>query len=250
MTDFDRSATRTAPTAGADMALDAGLRGFMIGVYNKVALGLVLSGAIAYLTSSVPAVRDLLFVVDGAGRLAGVTILGMIVAFAPLVILLGAAFALREPSPRSAGVLYWSIVGLIGASLGVVVLRYTGQSITTTFLVTAASFGALSLFGYTTKRDLGPVGSFLIVGVFGLIIASIVNIFVRSNAMAFVISAAGVLIFAGLIAYDTQRLKLTYYDLCGDRAAQGVATSYGALSLYINFINLFQFLLQFMGQRR
>jgi FtsH-binding integral membrane protein len=250
MTDFDRSAPRTAPAAGADMALDAGLRGFMIGVYNKVALGLVLSGAIAYLTSSVPAVRDLLFVVDGAGRLAGVTILGMIVTFAPLVILLGAAFALREPSPRSAGVLYWSIVSLIGASLGVVVLRYTGQSITTTFLVTAASFGALSLFGYTTKRDLGPIGSFLIVGVFGLIIASIVNIFVRSNAMAFVISAAGVLIFAGLIAYDTQRLKLTYYDLGGDRAAQGVATSYGALSLYINFINLFQFLLQFMGQRR
>ena len=183
MTDFNRSFPRTVPATGADMALDAGLRSFMIGVYNKVALGLVLSGAIAYLTSSVPAVRDLLFVVDGVGRLTGVTVLGMIVAFAPLVILLGAAFVLREPSPRSAGLLYWTIVSLIGASLGVLVLRYTGQSIATTFFVTAAAFGALSLFGYTTKRDLGPIGSFLIVGVFGLIIASIVNIFVRSDAM-------------------------------------------------------------------
>jgi hypothetical protein len=250
MTDFNRSAPRAALPAGADMAHDAGLRGFMIGVYNKVALGLVLSGAIAYLTSSVPAIRDLLFVVDGAGRLAGVTPLGMIVAFAPLIILLGAAFGMREPSPRSSGWLYWGIVSLIGASLGVVVLRYTGQSVATTFFVTAAGFGALSLFGYTTRRDLGPVGSFLIVGLFGLIIASIVNIFVRSNAVAFVISAAGVLIFAGLIAYDTQRLKLTYYALGADQAARGVATNYGALTLYINFINLFQFLLHFMGQRR
>jgi FtsH-binding integral membrane protein len=250
MTDFNRSIPRTTLPAGADMATDAGLRSFMIGVYNKVALGLVLSGAIAWVTASVPAIRDLLFVVDGAGRLAGMTVLGMIVAFAPVVILLGAAFAMRQASPRSSGLLYWSIVSLIGASLGVLVLRYTGQSIATTFFVTAASFGALSLFGYTTKRDLGPIGSFLIVGVFGLIIASIVNIFVRSNAMAFVISAAGVLVFAGLIAYDTQRLKAAYYELGADQAARGVATNFGALTLYINFINLFQFLLQFMGQRR
>ena len=249
MTDFNRSIPRAIP-AVADMARDAGLRRFMIGVYNKVALGLVLSGAIAYVTSSVPAIRDLLFVVDGAGRLRGVTVLGMIVAFAPLVILLGAAFAMRQPSVRGSGLLYWSIVSLIGASLGVLVLTYTGQSVATTFFVTAASFGALSLFGYTTKRDLSPIGSFLIVGVFGLIIASIVNIFLRSAAMAFVISAAGVLIFAGLIAYDTQRLKAIYYELGADQAARGVATNFGALTLYINFINLFQFLLHFMGQRR
>jgi FtsH-binding integral membrane protein len=178
------------------------------------------------------------------------TVLGVIVAFAPLVILLGAAFAMRQPSVRGSGLLYWSIVSLIGASLGVLVLTYTGQSIATTFFVTAASFGALSLFGYTTKRDLSPIGSFLIVGVFGLIIASIVNMFLRSDAMAFVISAAGVLIFAGLIAYDTQRLKAVYYELGADQAARGVATNLGALTLYINFINLFQFLLHFMGQRR
>ena len=178
------------------------------------------------------------------------TVLGMITAFAPLVILLGAAFAMRNASPRSSGILYWSIVSLIGASLGVLALTYTGQSIATTFFVTAASFGALSLFGYTTKRDLSPIGSFLIVGVFGLIVASIVNMFLRSDAMAFVISAAGVLIFAGLIAYDTQRLKAAYYELGGNHAARGVATNFGALTLYINFINLFQFLLHFMGQRR
>jgi FtsH-binding integral membrane protein len=249
MTDFNRGIPQAIP-AVSDMARDAGLRRFMIGVYNKVALGLVLSGAIAYVTSSVPAVRDLLFVVDDAGRLRGMTVLGMIVGFAPLVVLLGAAFAMRQPSVRGSGLLYWSIVSLIGASLGVLVLTYTGQSIATTFFVTAASFGALSLFGYTTKRDLGPIGSFLIVGVFGLIIASIVNIFLRSAAMAFVISAAGVLIFAGLIAYDTQRLKAVYYELGADKAARGVATNFGALTLYINFINLFQFLLHFMGQRR
>ncbi|MDB5433872.1 MAG: hypothetical protein JWR47_129 [Phenylobacterium sp.] len=249
MTDFNRGIPRAIP-AVADMARDAGLRRFMIGVHNKVALGLVLSGAIAYVTSSVPPIRDLLFVVDGAGRLRGMTVLGMIVAFAPLVILLGAAFAMRQPSVRGSGLLYWSIVSLIGASLGVLVLTYTGQSVATTFFVTAASFGALSLFGYTTKRDLSPIGSFLIVGVFGLIIASIVNIFLRSAAMAFVISAAGVLIFAGLIAYDTQRLKAIYYELGADQAARGVATNFGALTLYINFINLFQFLLHFMGQRR
>jgi FtsH-binding integral membrane protein len=249
MTDFNRDFPLPSATTG-DMALDAGLRSFMIGVYNKVALGLVLSGVIAYGAANLHGARDLLFVVDGAGRLRGMTVLGTLVAFAPLVVLLGAAFAMRNASPRSSGILYWSIVSLIGASLGVLVLTYTGQSIATTFFVTAAGFGALSLFGYTTKRDLRPIGSFLIVGVFGLIIASIVNLFLRSNAMAFVISAAGVLIFAGLVAYDTQRLKAVYYELGADPAGRGVATNFGALTLYISFINLFQFLLQVLGQRR
>jgi len=140
------------------------------------------------------------------------------------------------------------VVSLIGASLGVVVLTYTGASIASTFLITAAAFGGLSLVGYTTKRDLTGFGSFLIVGLIGLIIASIVNLFLQNSMMNFIISVLGVLIFAGLIAYDTQRLK--YYDLGGDQAAMGVATNYGALSLYINFINLFQFLLALFGERR
>jgi uncharacterized protein len=245
------SARQTGPVAGrADMAVDAGLRSFMIGVYNKVGLGLVLSAALAWVTSSVPAVRDLMFTVTPTGALASITPLGMVVAFAPLAILLVSMFTMRNPTSRGTSVLYWTIVSLIGASLGVVVLAYTGASVATTFLITAVAFGALSLVGYTTKKDLTGFGSFLIVGVVGLIIASVVNMFLRSPGMAFVINALGVLIFAGLIAYDTQRLKLTYYQVAGNENAMGVATSYGALSLYINFINLFQFLLALFGGRR
>jgi hypothetical protein len=250
MSDFNRGYARTIPADRADMSVDAGLRSFMLGVYNKVALGLILSAALAFITGAYPPVRDLMFRVTADGRAAGFTGLGMVVAFAPIVILLVSGFALRNPTPRSASALYWTIVSLIGASLGVVVLLYTGASIATTFLITAASFGALSLVGYTTKKDLTGFGSFLIMGVFGLIIASVVNMFLHSPAIYFIVNILGVLIFAGLIAYDTQRLKMTYYQLGGDQAAMGVATSYGALSLYINFINLFQFLLSMLGSRR
>lgn len=232
------------------MAVDAGLRSFMIGVYNKVALGLVVSAALAYLTSSVAPIRDLMFMLGADGRLAGMTPLGWIVAFAPLGILLVSGFAMRNPTSGAASALYWTIVAFIGASLGVVGLMYTGASIASMFLITATAFGALSLVGYTTKKDLTGFGSFLIVGVIGLIIASLVNLFLRSEAVQFAVSVIGVFVFAGLIAYDTQRLKLSYYELGENEAARGVATSYGALSLYINFINLFQFLLSLFGQRR
>jgi FtsH-binding integral membrane protein len=250
MSDFNRGYARSIPADRADMSVDAGLRAFMLGVYNKVALGLVISAALAYLTGTFPPIRDLMYQLTPDGRLAGFTLLGMIVAFAPLAVMLFGSFAMRNPSPSSSGALYWTIVTLIGASLGTVVLVYTGASVFQTFLITAAAFGALSLVGYTTKKDLTGFGSFLIIGVFGLIIAGLVNIFLKSPGLSFVINALGVLIFAGLIAYDTQRLKMTYYQLGGDQAAMGVATNYGALSLYINFINLFQFLLQFLGNRR
>ncbi len=248
MSDFNGNFVRSVTADRADMSVDAGLRSFMLGVYNKVALGLVLSAALAFITGAYPPVRDLMFVQTARG--IGYTGLGTIVAFAPLVLMLISGFAVRNPSPRSSGMLYWGIVSLIGASLGVVVLMYTGASIAQTFLITAASFGALSLVGYTTKKDLTGMGSFMIMGLFGLILASVVNIFLHSPALYFAVNALGVLIFAGLIAYDTQRLKGTYYSLGGDQAAMGVATNYGALSLYINFINLFQFLLRFMGNRR
>jgi FtsH-binding integral membrane protein len=250
MSDFNRGFSRTIPVDRADMSVDAGLRSFMLGVYNKVALGLVLSAALAFLTGAYPPVQQLMFRVTPDGRLAGFTLLGMVVAFAPLVILMVSGFALRNPTARSAGALYWTIVSLIGASLGVVVLAYTGASIASTFLITAAAFGGLSLVGYTTKKDLTGLGTFLIMGVFGLVIAMVVNMFLHLAAIAFIVNVLGVLIFSGLIAYDTQRLKMTYYQLGGDAQAMGVATSYGALSLYINFINLFQFLLSFLGSRR
>jgi FtsH-binding integral membrane protein len=248
MSDF-RNGYTTAP-ATADMSVDAGLRSFMLGVYNKVALGLLVSAALAWVTGSYPPVRDLMFAVSADGRLAGFTLLGMIVAFSPLVILLGSNFLMKNPSPSAAGGLYWLIVALIGASMGTVVLVYTGASVIQTFLITAAAFGGLSLFGYTTKKDLTGIGSFLIMGVIGLIIASVVNIFLQNTMMQMIISIAGVLIFAGLTAYDTQRLKMTYYALGGNQTAMSVATSFGALSLYINFINMFQFLLALFGGRR
>ncbi|HEY7900781.1 MAG TPA: Bax inhibitor-1/YccA family protein [Caulobacteraceae bacterium] len=245
MSDFDRGQAWSTGAAAPDMAIDAGLRGFMLGVYNKVALGLVLSAALAWVTGNYPPVRDLLFRVDVYGRI-GYTVLGMVVAFAPLAILLFQAFA-RRTSPRIAAVTYWAIVAMIGASFGMLFQIYAGASIAQTFLVTAIAFGGLSLVGYTTKRDLRPMGSFLIMGLWGLIVAMLVSLFFHSAAMVFAINAIGVLIFAGLIAYDTQRLKMMYYNLGGDQAGMSVATSYGALSLYLDFVNLFRFLLFFMG---
>ena len=249
MSDLNRGYARTIPADRADMSVDAGLRSFMLGVYNKVALGLVLSAALAWLTADFEPVRQLLYVTTPDGRLAGFTLLGTIIRFAPLAILLGAMF-MRNPSPAASGAIYWTVVTAIGAGLGVWLLAYTGSSVASTFLVTAAAFGALSLFGYTTKKDLTGIGSFLIMGVIGLLIASVVNIFLASSMMQFIISVLGVLIFAGLTAYDTQRLKMQYYELGGDQAAMGVATSYGALSLYLDFINMFQFLLALFGDRR
>jgi len=157
---------------------------------------------------------------------------------------------IRNPSPRAAGAVYWSVVAGIGAGLGVWLLAYTGSSVALTFLITATAFGALSLFGYTTKKDLSGFGSFLLMGLFGLVLASLVGLFWHPPGFSFIISVLGVLIFAGLIAYDTQNLKMTYYQLGGDSASMAVATNYGALNLYLNFINLFQFLLQFTGNRR
>ncbi len=248
MSDFDRGLVRPTTVAAPDMAVDAGLRAFMLGVYNKVALGLVLSAALAWVTGNYVPARAFLFRVDGAGHI-GYTILGMVVAFAPIAILLFQGFARRQ-SPQSASFTYWAVVSLIGASLGMVFLLYSGVGIFQTFLVTAAAFGGLSLVGYTTKRDLSGMGSFLIMGVIGLVIAMVVNMFLHSGPMALIINILGVLIFAGLIAWDTQRLKMTYYQIGGDQAAMSVATSWGALSLYLDFVNLFRFLLFFMGGRR
>lgn len=249
MSEYDRSYARTVPADRADMSVDAGLRSFMLGVYNKLALGLLLSAALAWLTADFAPVQQLLYQITPDGRLAGFTPLGMVIRFVPLAILLGAMF-IRNPSPRASGIIYWSVVTGIGAGLGVWLLAYTGASVASTFLITATAFGALSLFGYSTKKDLTGFGSFLIMGVVGLVLASLVNLFLQNSMMNFIISALGVFIFSGLIAYDTQRLKMTYYELGGDGASTAVATNYGALSLYINFINLFQFLMQFLGNRR
>jgi hypothetical protein len=248
MSDFNRGFARQGLATAPDMSIDVGLRAFMLGVYNKVALGLLLSAALAWTTGTVPAVRDLLWSSDALGR-RGLTILGAVIAFAPLAILIFQGFARRQTAER-ASFTYWAIVALIGASLGNIFMFYQDVAIFQTFLVTAGAFGGLSLVGYTTKRDLTGMGSFLIMGLWGLIFAMLASIFIHSQAMVFVINVLGVGIFAGLIAYDTQRLKMTYYHLGGDQTALSVATSYGALSLYLDFINLFRFLLYFMGGSR
>jgi FtsH-binding integral membrane protein len=251
MSDFNPNIVRNVTPAGvADMSVDVGLRRFMLGVYNKLALGLVVSAALSFLTGSVPAVQVLLFRLTPDGQIQGYTPLGWVVSLAPLGILLMSGFLARNITPRTASLIYWSIVALIGASMGSLLFLYTGVSIFSTFLVTASAFGVLSLIGYTTKKDLTGIGSFLIMGVWGLLIASIVNIWMQSAAIAYIVSGLGVLIFSGLIAYDTQNMKMRYYALGGDEAAMSVATSYGALNLYLDFINLFRFLLMFLGARR
>jgi len=242
--------TRSIPTGRADMAVDAGLRSFMLGVYNKMGLGLLLSAGLAYVAGTVDPVTAFVFQSPFV----------YVVMFGPLAILLISSFTMRNPSPTAANLVYWSVVSLIGISLGFWILRAAaGQlggtyqagmlTIMKAFLVTATAFGGLSLWGYTTKRDLSGFGTFLIMGLIGLVIASIVNIFIASSVLSFAISVIGVLVFAGLTAFDTQRLKFMYYQLGGEARAMSVATTYGALNLYLNFINLFQFILSLMSPR-
>jgi FtsH-binding integral membrane protein len=233
-----------------NLAMDLGLRNFMIGIYQKMGLGLLVTGALAYAVSTVPELKALMFQVTPDGRLAGYTMLGMIISFAPMVILLGSNFIMRSPNAVTSGALYWVVVALIGLSLGSVFLLYTGGSLASTFFITAAAFGGLSLAGYTTKKDLSGWGKFLIMAVIGLIVAMIANFFIKSSIFYYITSAIGVLVFSAFIAYDTQRLKNVYYELTGNQHSMAVMTNMGALSLYINFVNLFQFLLAFLGVRR
>jgi uncharacterized protein len=245
MNDFLRASSGAAGYGRtADMSVDAGLRGFMLGVYNKMALGLVLSAVLAFVAATVPPVTALVFG----------TPLKWVVMFGPIALLLGSAFLMKNPSPLATGVLYWTIVSLIGTGMGAIVMIYGAMpngmvDVAKAFFTTAAAFGALSLWGYTTKKDLSGWGTFLIMGVIGLIIASVINMFVASSVLGFAISAIGLLLFAGLTAFDTQNLKRTYYAIGGDQRSMAVATNYGALSLYINFVNMFQFILSMMSSR-
>ena len=223
-----------------DAAFDAGLRSYMLSVYNYMASGVLLSGVVA-----------LGFASSGlaAQVFGGPGILKYVLMFSPLIFIMVLGAGINRMSTGAAQMAFWAFAAIMGVSLSSIFLVFTGTSIAQTFFAVAAAFMGLSLYGYTTKKDLSGFGTFLIMGVIGLVIASIVNIFMQSGVMYLIISGAGVLIFSGLIAYDTQRLKMTYYALGGDKNAMGVATGFGALSLFINFINLFQFLLAFMGSR-
>ncbi|GIX17355.1 MAG: ABC transporter permease [Rhodothalassiaceae bacterium] len=244
--------TRTRVDARARaIARDEGLRAYMLRVYNLMASGVLLTGIFAILGFRVEAIRDLLYhpVVTPAGIGYGLTGLGWIVTLAPLGIVLAMSFG-RRMRPETAGTLFWIFSALMGLSLSSVFFVFTGVSIARTFFITAAAFGALSLYGYTTKRDLTGFGTFLFMGLIGIIIAALVNLFIRSTMMDFIISAVGVLVFAGLTAYDTQRLKDIYYEIADDGTAIRRAAIMGALALYLDFINLFLMLLRFIGDRR
>ena len=226
--------------------IDQGLRSYMLKVYNLMAVVLAITGLAAYFAFTF-AVSDGQLTAFGAAIYTSP--LKWVVIFAPLALVFFLSFRINSMSVSAAQTTFAVYAALVGLSLSSIFLIYTGQSVVQTFFVTAASFGALSLYGYTTRRDLSAMGSFLMMGLFGLIIASIVNIFLASSAMQFAISVIGVLIFAGLTAYDTQRIKEMYYA-ADDATMAGRKAIMGALTLYLDFINLFMFLLQFMGNRK
>ena len=229
-----------ATGAGArTAAYDAGLRSYMLSVYNYMASGVLLTGIVA-----------LLFATSGlaAQIFAAPGILAFAIMLSPLAFVLVLSFGINKLSTAQAQGAFWAFAAVMGVSMSTIFLRYTGSSIAITFFATAAAFLALSLYGYTTKRNLQAFGTFLIMGVVGLIVASLLNLWFQSGVMSLVISAIGVLLFAGLTAYDTQRIKLMYDQVAGTDM-MGKVVIMGALSLYLDFVNMFQFLLSFMGSR-
>jgi FtsH-binding integral membrane protein len=221
-------------------AFDAGLRAYMLSVYNYMASGVLLTGVVAMLFASSGLAQQILL---------GPGLLKYVIMFAPLAFMLVFSFGLNKLSTVATQAMFWAFAAVMGMSLSSIFLVYTQGSIAQTFFATAAAFLGLSLWGYTTKKDLSGFGTFLIMGLVGLIVASLINLFLRSSAMELVISAVGVLIFAGLTAYDTQKIKSIYAYVAGTDM-MGKSVVMGALNLYLDFINLFLFLLRFMGSSR
>ncbi len=255
MNDF-RYASRAGYDAQTlDTSVDQGLRSFMLGVYNKMGLGLLVSAALAYVAGTVTPVTALVFG----------TPLIYVVQFGPIALLFGSMFFMRNPSPAGSALLYWSIVALIGTGLGVWVLMATGgqsaetltgtvsvtmSTIAQAFVITAGAFFALSLWGYTTKTNLQPLGGFLVMGVFGVLAISLINIFfIESSGLQWLIQFAILGLMAGVTAWQTQSLKLSYHQIAGDQRSMAVMTNYGALNLYIAFVNMFQVILMMLGNR-
>ena len=240
----------TAARTGA--AVDEGLRSYMLSVYNYMSAGVALTGITAYVVSAFAVASEVggHVALTPFGQMLYQTPLMYVVMFAPLAFVMYLSYRVYKMSVASAQLAFWLFAAVMGLSLSSIFLVFTGQSITQVFFVTAAAFAGLSLVGYTTKKDLSGWGSFLIMGVIGIIIAAVVNLFLQSSAMQFAISVIGVLVFAGLTAYDTQRIKTGYYQLQGDATAVAKGAIMGALSLYLDFINMFTFLLQLFGSRR
>jgi FtsH-binding integral membrane protein len=226
---------------GADSraGIDEGLRRYMLKVYNYMTLGLALTGVIAFAVANSPTILNMIY---------GNAITSWIVMLSPLAFVLVLSFGINKLSTPMAQALFWAFAAVMGLSMASVFLVYTGSSIARVFFISSSVFAAMSLYGYTTKRDLSGMGSFLMMGLFGIIIASIVNMFLESSMMDFVISVVGVLIFVGFTAYDTQKIK-SEYDVNDSGALAEKKAVYGALNLYLDFINLFLFLLHLFGNR-
>jgi FtsH-binding integral membrane protein len=262
MSDYDRNVT-TAPFGQAigragSVAVDEGLRAYMLRIYNYMVLGLAITGAAALGTYMLSVTTDpsiaAMKMRDGLmltafGKALFVSWLKWVVIFAPLGLVFLLSFGIERMRPATAQLMFWIYAALVGVSLASIFMVFTHTSVVRVFFITAASFGALSLYGYTTQRDLTGMGSFLMMGLFGVILASVVNLFMASSALQFAISVGGVLVFAGLTAWDTQRLKTEYLYGAMDGETTERSAIIGALSLYLNFINLFTLLLQLLGQR-
>jgi uncharacterized protein len=256
MSDFDRNYTTARTGYRTDqVTIDAGLRAYMIRVYNYMTAGVALTGVVAWLAYQA-AGGDAIQV--AGGRISGLTTFGQaifgsplmwVLILAPLGLVFLISFGINRLSAATALGLFFLYAGMLGLSLAFIFLAYTGQSITQVFFISAATFGAMSLWGYTTKRDLTGVGSFMFMGLIGIVIASLVNIFLQSSPLGWAISVIGVLVFVGLTAYDTQRIKEMYSPM-DDGTVAGRKAVMGALSLYLDFINLFLMLLRLFGDRR
>ena len=238
----DYQTTRPISAAAGAASIDEGLRAHMTKVYGLMSVAMLITAGTAWAVGTNPAMLSAIYG----------TPLKWVVMFLPLVMVFAFSAMLNRMSVAAAQLFFYVYAAAMGLSLAFIFAVYTGTSITVTFLTTSIAFGSLSLYGYTTKRDLTPVGSFLMMGLIGLIVASVINIFLASSALAFAISAIGVLIFAGLTAWDTQSIKNEYIEHArsGDKEWLGKSAIMGALRLYLDFINLFMFMLQFMGDRR
>ena len=241
---FDPRATAARPGVSAGVgregvAFDAGLRSYMLSVYNYMASGVLWTGIVAFALALTGVAQSIW---SGGG------ILKYVIIFAPLLMVMVMGFRAHKMSTGAMQAFYWAFATVMGLSMSVIPLVYSGTSIAATFFATAAAFVSLSLYGYTTKKDLSAFGTFLIMGLVGLVVAMIANIFIRSDTMSLVISFIGVLLFAGLTAYDTQKIKSIYFQVQGSDML-GKSAILGALTLYLDFINMFQFLLSFMGSR-
>ena len=242
------STRRMTPGQAYAADIDVGLRQYMLGIYNYMASGLALTGIIAYISANTPAIIDLLYTAGPGGALQP-TVLGWIAMLSPLAFILALTFGIQRMKASTVQAVFWGFSAVMGLSLAHIFLAYTGTSIARVFFITAGTFAGMSIYGYTTKRDLTAMGSFLFMGLIGIIIASVVNMFLQSSAMHFIISVLGVLIFVGLTAYDTQKIKSMYLESDGSEVAAKKAIM-GAVTLYLDFINLFLMLLRLFGERR